>query len=356
MGDECDKFYNDLQDTLNDVSTRDMVIIMGDLNARVGQDQHKHKQRQQHETRSGVGPFTVDNLKDDKILSAFRNDLQDIFDATDDTTNSLDEKYEFFVSHIKQTAKHHFPLDRDTNRKRKEWLTDDILKVIDEKSKAFIQWQNNRGTRLESKYHKNYKRLSKTVKSITERRQIEYWDEVCEDIEKSIRNNDPVTAFSIIRRLKGGGKRDNNTPVQDKSGKVLVNPKDTLDRWREFFHETLNVTTSTGQHLIDQIQIPTLSAIEEYRQNMSISIDEVRKALKQMKLRKAPGSDEITADILQAGGEPVIQWLFKFFTEIWENEQMVKEWSMTTLIKLYKNKGDRKICDNYRGIALLNIT
>ena len=35
---------------------------------------------------------------------------------------------------------------------------------------------------------------------------------------------------------------------------------------------------------------------------------------------------------------------------------MVREWSMTILIKLYKNKGDRKICDNYRGIALLNIT
>ncbi|CAF5117795.1 unnamed protein product, partial [Rotaria sp. Silwood1] len=34
MGDECDKFYNDLQDTLKDVSTKDMIIIMGDLNAR----------------------------------------------------------------------------------------------------------------------------------------------------------------------------------------------------------------------------------------------------------------------------------------------------------------------------------
>ena len=458
MGDESDKFYNNLQDTINDVSTKDMIIIMGDLNARVGQDQHKL--RPQHEIRSSVGPFTVDienengtkltdfcemnnfiisntflkhklihqtswmhprtkrwhmidytlinkkfrstvedvrmlrkavgaigtdhhlmrvkikihlksrrkninkkktnvdstKLKDDKLQSAFRKDLQDILNATDESPVGLDEKYDLFVSNIKQTAKHHFAIDKNSNRKRKEWLTDDILKVIDEKAEAFIQWQNNRGTRLESKYHKSYKRLSKTVKSMTEHRQIEYWDEVCEDIEKSIRNNDPVTAFSIIRRLKGGGKRDNNTPVQDKSGKVLINPKDTLNRWREFFHETLNVTTSIDRNSIDQVKIPTLSATEEYRQNVPISIDEVRKALKQTKSRKAPGSDEITADILKAGGEPVIQWLFKFFTEIWENEQMVKEWNMTTLIKLYKNKGDRKLCDNYRGIALLNIT
>ena len=35
-----------------------MIIIMGDLNARVGQVQQR--QRQQHVVRSGVGPFTVD--------------------------------------------------------------------------------------------------------------------------------------------------------------------------------------------------------------------------------------------------------------------------------------------------------
>jgi exonuclease III len=57
MGDESDKFYADLQDTINNVSTNDMLIIMGDLNARVGKNQQK---RQQHVIRSSVGPFTVD--------------------------------------------------------------------------------------------------------------------------------------------------------------------------------------------------------------------------------------------------------------------------------------------------------
>jgi hypothetical protein len=35
---------------------------------------------------------------------------------------------------------------------------------------------------------------------------------------------------------------------------------------------------------------------------------------------------------------------------------MKKEWNTTTLLRLYENKGNRKICDNYRCIALLNAT
>ncbi|CAF4230155.1 unnamed protein product [Rotaria magnacalcarata] len=454
MANESDKFYSDLQDTINNVSTKDMIIIMGDLNARVGQKQ------QQHIAKSSVGPFTVDvenengtrltdsceinniivsntffkhklahqtswmhprnkiwhmidytlvnkkfrssvedvrmfrraagaigtdhhlmrvkirmhlksrrknvnpkkmnvdstKLKDDKLLEAFQKDLRDTIDATSDDTINIDERYQLFLSQLKEKAEQHFPVDKNSNRKRKEWLTTDILKIVDQKAQAFIEWQNNRGSKLEPKYQKKYERLRKTVKTMTEQRQVEYWDEVCEDIEKSIKNNDPATAFSIIRRLRGGSKRVENIPVQDKNGKLLVNSRDTLKRWGEFFCETLNVCALIDQNLIDQIQILTLSTTEEHRQNAQPSIEEVRKAINQMKSRKAPGSDEVTVDILKAGGESVIRWLFYFFTDVWKNEQMAKEWSITTLIRLYKNKGDKKVCDNYRGIALLNAT
>jgi hypothetical protein len=191
-------------------------------------------------------------LKDDKLLEAFQKDLYDILDDAKDDTISIDKRYEQFLSKIKEKAKYHFPVDKNTNRKRKEWLTTDILKVLDQKSIAFVEWQNNRGSKLESKYHKNYKRLRKIAKIMTEHRQEEYWDEVCENIERFIRYNDPATAFSIIRRLRGGSKRVENIPVQDKSGKVLVNSRDTLKRWREFFRQSLNVCSSIRQNLIDQ--------------------------------------------------------------------------------------------------------
>ena len=54
MTEECDRFYADLQDTLNNVSTNEMIIIMGDLNARVGRNQ------QRKTATTSVGSFTVD--------------------------------------------------------------------------------------------------------------------------------------------------------------------------------------------------------------------------------------------------------------------------------------------------------
>ena len=159
-------------------------------------------------------------LKDDKLLEAFQKDLREIFDNTTDDTISIDQRYEIFLSQIKQRAKYHFHDDKSTNRKRKEWLTSDILKVIDQKSIAYVEWQNSRGSSLESKFYKNYKRLRKIVKKMTEHRQEEYWDEVCENIEKSIKNNDLMRAFSTIRHLRGRSKREENMPVQDKSGKL----------------------------------------------------------------------------------------------------------------------------------------
>jgi hypothetical protein len=74
-----------------------------------------------------------------------------------------------------------------------------------------------------------------------------------------------------------------------------------------------------------------------------------------MKPRKAPGNDEITADLLKAGGEPVIKWLYEIFSDIWEQEEMVEEWNLAVLIKLFK-KDDKQLCDNYRGISLFSVT
>ena len=209
---------------------------------------------------------------------------------------------------------------------------------------------------LETEYRNKYRKLRKLPKTKIKARQSEYWNEVCEGIENSIRLNNPSTAFSIIRCLRGGSKRVENIAIKDKSGKLPLNSADHLERWRGYFNELFNVPSVIDSNLINEIHIDTISKDEEEQQNVLPSIEEIRRALNQMKSRKAPGSDEITADIFKAGGAPIIQWLHEIFTGVRKNEEMMTDWNLAILIKLYNNKGEKQLCDNYRGISLLNVT
>ncbi|CAF4470386.1 unnamed protein product, partial [Rotaria magnacalcarata] len=103
-------------------------------------------------------------------------------------------------------------------------------------------------------------------------------------------------------------------PIGDKNGKLLVNSTDQLERWREYFCELLNVHSTVDPYVINEVQITTPSRLDLKRQNKQPSFEEVKIVLNQMKSRKAPGSDEVTADILKAGGESVIKWLHEMFT------------------------------------------
>jgi len=52
-------------------------------------------------------------------------------------------------------------------------------------------------------------------------------------------------------------------------------------------------------------------------------------------------------------GEEGLKWLAELFNIIFRTVEMPSEWRFSTIILLYKNKGDIQDCNNYRGIKLL---
>ncbi len=238
----------------------------------------------------------------------------------------------------------------------KEWLTDEIVEQAEKKGDAYLKWLNYRGTICEKRYRDKYVSLRKLVKTKVDQRQMEYWDKLSEEIELAIKQHDPATAYAMIRRLRGGKQRIEHMPIFDKNGKLLCNASERLKRFREFFNELLNVNSVIDPSVMDEIEPAVISASEKARQEKPPTLAEVQLAMKQMKSGKAPGSDEITADLPKAGGLTVVKWLHQLFVDIWESEEIVEDWGLAILIRLFKNKGDKKLCDNYRGISLLSVT
>ncbi|CAF3017531.1 unnamed protein product, partial [Rotaria sp. Silwood2] len=152
----------------------------------------------------------------------------------------------------------------------------------------------------------------------------------------------------MIRRLRGQNKQNIYMPIKDKDDRLLTTSTERVNRWREYFYELFNVPTNVDPTFIQEISTPDIDPTEKERQEKTPTLQEVVEAIKQMKNHRAPGKDNLTAEIFKAGGITVEKWLHEIIYDIWTKEAIVRDWTLATLTRLYKDKGDKQICDNYR--------
>jgi hypothetical protein len=79
---------------------------------------------------------------------------------------------------------------------------------------------------------------------------------------------------------------------------------------------------------------------------------EVEIAIAKLKKYKSPGSDQIPAELIQAGAEMLLSAIHKLINSIWNKEELSDQWNESIIVPIHK-KGDKTNC-NYRGISLLS--
>uniref|UniRef100_A0A1S3ZT25 Reverse transcriptase domain-containing protein n=1 Tax=Nicotiana tabacum TaxID=4097 RepID=A0A1S3ZT25_TOBAC len=89
-----------------------------------------------------------------------------------------------------------------------------------------------------------------------------------------------------------------------------------------------------------------------------IRVAEVVGVMHRMSRGRATGQDEIPVEFWKSVGKEGLEWLARLFNVIFRTraKKMPEEWRRSTMIPLYKNKGDVQNCNNYRGIKLLSHT
>jgi hypothetical protein len=74
--------------------------------------------------------------------------------------------------------------------------------------------------------------------------------------------------------------------------------------------------------------------------------------LQSLKKYKSPGSDQILAELIPAGGEALCSEIHKLINPIWHKEELPDHWK-NIIVPVYK-KSDKTDCSNYHGISLLS--
>jgi len=135
--------------------------------------------------------------------------------------------------------------------------------------------------------------------------------------------------------------------IQDKSGKLLDNTADIARRWKEHFEELYNIQNPVDKSVLAQLPSTTTDEMDNFMR------EEVVHQIKKLKTNKAPGFDNISAEMIKAGGDVSVHMLHSLSNRVFEDQCCPEDWGKAVIVPIYK-KNDKTVCENYRGISLLS--
>ena len=124
-----------------------------------------------------------------------------------------------------------------------------------------------------------------------------------------------------------------------------------MERWVEHYTELYASENVVTEDALNAIECrPELEELDR-----EPTIDELSEALDSLASGKAPGKDGIPAEVLKCCKETLITELHEILCLFWSEGEVPQDMRDANVITLYKNKGDRGDCNNYRGISLLSV-
>ncbi|KAE8675269.1 HAD-superfamily hydrolase, subfamily IG, 5'-nucleotidase isoform 2 [Hibiscus syriacus] len=223
-----------------------------------------------------------------------------------------------------------------------------------ENSNIYLSLWNKKGYNVErSTAKQRYNEAKREAKKMVAKAKDKAYEEMYKRLDTKEGKND------IFRLAKSRENRKKDIGsirfIKDNNGVLLAKDHDIKRVWGSYFFDLFNdgaspcrdstVDGSADHHTMAN-DCPT----------SRIRFEEVKMALRKMGRDKAVGPDQIPITVWLALGEEGVKWLTNIFNIILETSMMPEEWRESTVIPIYKNKGDPQRCGNYRGIKLLSHT
>ena len=178
-------------------------------------------------------------------------------------------------------------------RNDKEWISQDTILAIEERKMEKAKLITCKSERLRARQHQRYSSANTKVKRLARRDKRRYLDGLASEAEEAARRKEQSTVYKITRKLCGK-KGTGDLPVRDKSGTLITSDAEKDKRWTEHFEEVLNRSA------------PSVTAeIKEAETDLSVdteppTFDEIEEAFGTQKNRKAPGIDNLNAELFKA--------------------------------------------------------
>lgn len=158
-----------------------------------------------------------------------------------------------------------------------------------------------------------------------------FLNDLAEQAQRAADSNNMRETYRLARRISGR-RPDADKPLQSADGSLLTTDLEQSERWSAYFEDLLNKPPVTVA------QSPTEPVrVRRFNESAPTS-NEVKSAIKRLKNNKAPGVDNIAAEILKADVEVMTELLHPIVCDVWEGEDIPEEFTDALIIKLEKKR------------------
>lgn len=301
--------------------------------------------------RSGKKKLNINKLRSENGRNILRSTIANAISEKqpmNDMTIPLDDIWEAFSTLIYDAAEEALGIQA---KKHKDWFDenmDNILPLLDNMHKMHSAALNNPNSPvLKQRWQNARAEVQRTTRNL----ENEWWTRKGKEIQTYADSHDMHNFYDAVKRLYGPRNRT-FTPVKTSDGATLLtDQKQIVNRWSEHFKELLNQANPIDETVLQEFEArPIMNDLDQ-----APSFYELMRAVKSLKDNKSPGPDSIPAEILKQGGYLLLKELYQYILEVWDKECVPQQWKDANIITIYKNKGERSLCGNSRGISLLSV-
>lgn len=287
--------------------------------------------------------INVAKLKDKESAQELARKLNEIdFDGT----------WDCFKDRVYESASETLGFQK---RKHQDWFDEnnvEINELLDRKNKL---WNKLLHDNLPESEKEHLKKSLSEVKAEVQRElrsmKNTWWQQKATEIQSAADMHDSKSLYDKLKEVYGP-TQSKVTPMKSKDGSNSIrDPDQLMDRWKEHYTDLFHNPSSVDLNFINEL--PQNDIITEM--DSVPNCDEVKEAIAQMRKGKSPGFDGIPIEVIKCGGDLLVQKLTNVVEGFWNGTPVHQDWKDSIMVSLYKGKGKKNECGNYRGISLLSV-
>ncbi len=286
----------------------------------------------------------------EKLRSAFHDALSDVDNDSDENEikapTSINEQWATLRDQIVSIAEETLPARK---KKEADWFAENVVSLeplLNAKKRAYAAHIQRPMRATTAKLKTAISALKKETRTCQSR----WVQEKAQMIQQCADQNDMKGFYELINEIYGPTHKSFASLKTADGTLLLTDQQEVLFRWGEHFEELLNRPSTVDEEIIDSVPArPLVNAAE-----IEPSLAEIVTIIKNLKNGKSPGDDGIPPEIFKYGGQKLTRKLYRLIIQIWRSEEIPQQFKDATIVSIYKNKGSRAECGNYRGISLLS--